>query len=303
MNRFYAIVSLAAALISVSCSRIVPESATVCVSVGLDEPLSRAVQPYPEQAYRGKWYLFASEGTGYVWVEEGEIVAEPIHLEDLSVERTYKLVLVAVPVGQVSALPGENGVTETDYEQVMAVYQSGPERVDNDIFRDILSFRPSAGTMNREAVLTRQNGAVEVRLQHIVFDRAELYVAGTQYMYLNDGGTGQVLSTGAVNLSVQRAGTGAVDERIRIHLLPQEDITGSASGNRLILYGGDYPETGRVFPLQSDQGVIPVYPNQVTWLTLGSSGGSFTVSFSNIQLDDDDWDGWQPYSSIDYVKK
>lgn len=90
------------------------------------------------------------------------------------------------------------------------------------------------------------------------------------------------------------------ETRIRINLLPQEDITDdNGDTNFLKITTTSGAETR--YPLKSSEGSIPIYPNQVTWLTLGNGGegseGGFTVDFSGsgggIHLEDHIWDGWQ----------
>ena len=131
-----------------------------------------------------------------------------------------------------------------------------------------------------------------------------LQVNGTQYMYFHDGTGGEVFSD--TDLKLTRKLTPeeltSSETRIRINLLPQEDITaktGTATAENKLIIKTETSET--TYPLQSSEGSIPIYPNQVTWLTLGDGGegseGDFIVDFSGsgggIHLEDHIWDGWQ----------
>lgn len=123
-------------------------------------------------------------------------------------------------------------------------------------------------------------------------------------MYFHDGTGGQVISE--TELLLTRTLTSkqltSSETRIRINLLPQEDITaktGTTTAENKLIIKTEKGET--TYLLKSSEGSIPIYPNQVTWLTLGDGGegseGDFTVDFSDsdggIHLEDDSWDGWQ----------
>ena len=165
---------------------------------------------------------------------------------------------------------------------------------DKHIFRSILSFRPSVSTGTQSTILTRQNGALEIRIMGISgMTSVTLHVGGHTAMLLNDGTGGQVITSGekVVLSKTVTEGLGASEVRVRINLLPTEDITDAAgTDNYLEITTADGTTK---YPIKSDHTMIPIYPNQVTWLTLGNGSGNFAVSFSgSINVEDDEWDGW-----------
>lgn len=281
------------------------EECTVRVNLSMEEPdgVSRAVQDYNSEAFPGRYYLYSASGA---FIASGVLQSSNFTLTNLPAEEESTLVLLASPSSNQVVLPTE--VNEA-YDNATLAYQQGTEynntNITKDVYRDIIKIKPAIGINEVNAVLTRQNGALEIRIKNMNIQSATLQLNGTQTMYFNDGTGGQVLSESEVTLkNTMEDLSGKNDIRIRINLLPQEDITTgntandpniSTSDNKLTITDADGNETK--CDIKSNQGAIPIYPNQITWLTLnGDDGdGSFTVSFSDgdINLEEDYWDGWE----------
>lgn len=281
------------------------EECTVRVNLLMEEPdgVSRAVQAYDAVDFPGRYYLYNASGD---YVTSGDLESNSFTLKDFPVGEEATMVILASPNGNQVDLPTE--VNEA-YNNATLVYQQGTgynsTNITKDVYRDIIRIKPQIGINEVNAVLTRQNGALEIRIKNMNIKSATLQLNGTQTMYFNDGTGGQVLSKDKVTLTNTMGDlSGKNDIRIRINLLPQEDITTgntandpniSTSENKLTITDADGME--KKYNIKSNQGTIPIYPNQITWLTLnGDDGdGSFTVSFSDrdINLEDDDWDGWE----------
>lgn len=281
------------------------EECTVRVNLSIEEPdgVSRAVQAYDAVDFPGRYYLYNASGD---YVTSGNLESNSFTLKDFPVGEEATLVILASPNGNQVDLPTE--VNEA-YNNATLAYQQGEgnnsTNITKDVYRDIIRIKPQIGINEVKAVLTRQNGALEIRIKNMNIKSATLQLNGTQTMYFNDGTGGKVLSESEVTLTnTMEDLSGKNDIRIRINLLPQEDITTgntandpniSTSENKLTITDADGKE--KKYDIKSNQGTIPIYPNQITWLTLnGDDGdGEFTVSFSkgDINLEDDDWDGWE----------
>lgn len=283
-------------------SEVLQENGEVSISIssGIEQASSRAVVPYPQNVYKGRYYVYNSDGS---YLSEGEL-ASVLKINGLTSGQEYKVVLLAVPSGQQYGITTGGTESEPSYSDARTQYQGVRTQDDYEIFRDVLTIRPTVTNTDFNAVLTRQNGAIEIRIRNMQLQEVTLQVNGTQYMYFNDGTGGEVISE--TGLLLTRTLTSkqltSSETRIRINLLPQEDITAktntTTAENKLIIK----TEKGETtYPLKSSEGSIPIYPNQVTWLTLGNgddSEGNFTVDFSGdggIHLEDDVWDGWQNY--------
>lgn len=284
-------------------SEMLLENGDVSISInsGIEQTSSRAVVPYPELGYKGMYYVYKSDGSFF---KEGKL-ASVLTIDGLdSEQKYYKVVLLAVPNAQYDI---STGSTESgpSYLDAKTQFQGERAQCDYEIFRDVLTIKPTVSNTTFNAVLTRQNGAVEIRIRNMQLQEVTLQVNGTEYMYFHDGTGGQVLSY--TPLLLKRMLTSeqltSSETRIRINLLPQEDITAKdgteTADNKLIIK--DKTGVTTTYPLKSSEGSIPIYPNQVTWLTLGNgddSEGNFKVDFSGdggIHLEDDVWDGWQNY--------
>lgn len=271
------------------------EYASVTVNLAVDAS-TRAAVTYNPKAKPGRYYLYKlQEGNVYGYVEEGRLSGPQLNLEELEPLSVYKLVLLAAPVQQ-KPEPIVSGDVIPTYESAFIPYLDNSNvSATNEIFRDILTFQANPAAGDQNAVLTRQNGAVEVRIKNRKnMQKVTLSVPSPVYMALNDGTGGMVLQpegmteTVDVTTSVTGDELNKTEVRIKVYVLPQEDIAGK--GTLTIEYSdGSKTET---IPLKSDQGVIPVYPNQVTWLTLGNGGGEFDVSFSGDLGLEDNWNGW-----------
>lgn len=298
------------------------ESIDIRIAMNTDSS-TRSIEEYNTEIYKGMYFVYEKQNLNFSYFFSGELNSV-LKLNNLDPSKSYKVVLIAVPIGQNYPV-SSNAINvssstevEPDYSEANTQFQEidGDSEIGHEIFRDIITINPTIENTTYNAVLTRQNGAIEIRIRNMNISKAVLNVCGTKYMYFNDGTGGQVLSEGVINLFCTKEGEQLdnYESKIRINLLPQDDITNySADGNTssvnaqgvntgnntLTIVSGD-PGTETVYKLKSSNGKIPVYPNQVTWLTLdgdGSSGdGTFEVSFSgNIHLEDDDWDGWQDY--------
>lgn len=283
-------------------SEVLQENGEVSISIssGIEESSSRAVVAYPPAGYIGKYYVYNSNGS---YLSGGEL-ASVLTIDGLTSGQEYKVVLLAVPSGQANEIT--TGSTESDpsYNEAKTQYQGEGTQYGYEIFRDVLTIKPTVSNTDFNAVLTRQNGAIEIRIRNMKLQEVTLQVNGTQYMYFHDGTGGQVISE--TELLLTRTLTSKQltnsETRIRINLLPQEDITaktGTTTAENKLIIKTEEGET--TYLLKSSEGSIPIYPNQVTWLTLGDGGegseGDFTVDFSDsdggIHLEDDSWDGWQ----------
>ena len=189
-----------------------------------------------------------------------------------------------MPKRQQPALPDCTS-TRPAYSDATATYLSGVQ-TSNEIFRSILSFKASAGSSSYSVVLTRQNGALQIRLDNTYGEikTVKLEVAGLPKIYFNDGTGGRVIATGSeIQLSKSDRPSKTSDYRISINLLPVEDLTGK--GRLTLTYSWGLQ---RVYSLRSTSGRIPIYPNQITWLVLdeacsgnadeNGSGGDLSVS-------------------------
>lgn len=282
-------------------SEVLQENGEVSISIssGIEQASSRAVVPYPQNVYKGRYYVYNSDGS---YLSEGEL-ASVLKINGLTSGQEYKVVLLAVPSGKQYGITTGGTESEPSYNDAKTQYQGEGTQYDYEIFRDVLTIKPTVSNTDFNAVLTRQNGAIEIRIRNMQLNEVILQVNGTQYMYFNDGTGGEVISKTGLLLTRTLTSEQLIssETRIRINLLPQEDITaktGTTAENKLIIKTETSETT---YPLKSSEGSIPIYPNQVTWLTLGDGGegseGDFKVDFSGsgggIHLEDDIWDGWQ----------
>lgn len=300
MKKYGMAVLLGTAVLLAACNAENPEDnrqteyASVTVNLAVDAS-TRAAVTYNPETKPGRYYLYQlQENNVYGYVKKGVLSGSQLNLDELEPLSDYKLVLLAAPVGQ-HPEPIVSGDITLPYESAFIPYlDESKVSVTNEIFRDILTFQASTAAGNQNAVLTRQNGAVEVRIKNREnMQKVTLSVSSPVYMALNDGTGGMVLQpegmTEAVDVTTSVTGDelNKTEVRIKVYVLPQEDIAGKGT---LTIEYSDGSETE--IPLKSDQGVIPVYPNQVTWLTLGNDGGEFDVSFSGDLGLEDNWNGW-----------
>lgn len=283
-------------------SEVLQENGEVSISIssGIEQASSRAVEPYPQNVYKGRYYVYNSDGS---YLSEGEL-ASVLTIDGLTSGQEYKVVLLAVPSGRQYGITTGGTESEPSYSDAKTQYQGEGTQYDYEIFRDVLTIRPTVTNTDFNAVLTRQNGAIEIRIRNMQLQEVTLRVNGTQYMYFHDGTGGEVISDKelTLNRTLTSEQLTSSETRIRINLLPQEDITDD-NGDTNFLKITTTSGTETTYPLKSSEGSIPIYPNQVTWLTLGDGGegseGDFTVDFSDsdggIHLEDDSWDGWQNY--------
>lgn len=240
------VTALIAGCLSSSCSSVndvVPqeENASATFTIGLDVR-TRAAQSLNLANYDAKMYLYEGyeekDGTvGYSLKKEVNITDNRLTINDLVSKTKYKAVFLAVPKGQEPALP-EYGTMEIapSYITSTAKYINGNEtetETDKNIFRSILSFTASPSAGSQSTVLTRQNGALEVRIKNVPnMASVKLHVKGYTTMYLNDGTGGQVITEGqpVVLSKTVSEGLTASEVRVKINLLPQEDIS-DVSGN------------------------------------------------------------------------
>lgn len=301
MKKYGMAVLLGTAVLLAACNAENPEDnrqteyASVTVNLAMNAS-TRAAVTYNPETKPGRYYLYQlQENNVYGYVKEGVLSGSQLNLDELEPLSDYKLVLLAAPVGQ-HPEPIVSGDIIPPYESAFIPYLDQDNvSTTNEIFRDILTFQASTAAGNQNAVLTRQNGAVEVRIKNREnMQKVTLSVASPVYMALNDGTGGMVLQpegrpeTVDVTTSVTGDDLNKTEVRIKVYVLPQEDIAGKGT---LTIEYSDGSETETI-PLKSDQGVIPVYPNQVTWLTLGNDGGEFDVSFSGDLGLEDNWNGW-----------
>lgn len=263
---------------------------------------TRSAEIFNSQLYDGMCYVYLNGA----YQQSVPIESNLLQIDNLIVGSEYTLVLLAAPKGQIlewpytideDVIPGLNDA-KIEFQDASIGTDDSSLDYNNEIFRCIKNFKAGINSINLDAVLTRQNGAVEIRIKNMEIKKAELNIKGTSNMFFY-GENDLVNSEGDVYLKrIIEVGNNNLDVRIRVNLLPKDDIThNDVNGNKLILTlsTGETKE----YDLKSDQEFIPVYPNQVTWLTLGTDmeEGNFDVAFGGtddggINLDDDEWDGW-----------
>lgn len=252
---------------------------------------TRAPQALDTEQYAARLYLFREETADrYVAAGTMEITGEALTVGGLDPGVSYRFVFLAIPRSQQPALPML--ADGTAYTEAAMTYLAG-NQPGQEVFRAIQTFTAADDAATRSVVLTRQNGAIQIRLGNAdgSVRNARLEVEALPEMLLQDGTGGQVLSQGAaVALAKSEQPAVTSDYRIAVNLLPAEDITGQGA---LVLTLADGTE--QRYTLRSTSGTIPIYPNQITWLVLRGTGegGSFEVGFGgDINLDDDAWDGY-----------
>lgn len=250
------------------------------------ETQTRAPQEIDFNAYSVALYVFNAETS--LCVQRIGITSNAFTVTGLEKNTAYRGVFLAIPKGQLPALPD----VADAYEMATMQYLDG-NQTDQEVFRNILNFSTDDEITAYSIVLTRQNGAIQIRMSNAdgLIGNVRLEAEGLPVMFFHDGTGGKVLSEGDPVL-LSKSETPAVTDnyRISVNLLPMEDLTGKG---RLILTYLDGTET--TYELKSTSGTIPIYPNQITWLVLRGTGdgGSFEVGFGgDINLDDDEWDGY-----------
>lgn len=252
---------------------------------------TRAPQSLDTEQYAARLYLFREETADrYVAAGTMEITGEALTVGGLDSGVSYRFVFLAIPRSQQPALP--TLADGTAYTEAAMTYLAG-NQPGQEVFRAIQTFTAADDPATRSVVLTRQNGAIQIRLGNAdgSVRNARLEVEALPEMLLQDGTGGQVLSQGtAVALAKSEQPAVTSDYRIAVNLLPAEDITGQGVLVLTLVDG-----TEQRYTLRSTSGTIPIYPNQITWLVLRGTGegGSFEVGFGDdINLDDDAWDGY-----------
>lgn len=302
MNKFTHMIMIIGAAAIAACSEK-EDVGNACgflqINMSVDEVRSRAVIPVDPTAYTAKAYVFRAEETGasdYRYVRTYIIESPKFTIDELDLGAEYKFVFMAVPRSQVPGLPDFASVSDAipSYNEATAGYMTATSGAANDIFRKVITYEPKAGGDTQTVVLTRQNGAVEVRVSNITgIASLRLELSGEDSMYINDGRGGEVFPCGTLVPVTAESAAAYTDNmyKVRINLLPSQDITGR-DGKLTIVYKDGKTEE---YALKSDEGAIPVYPNQISWLKLDGSGGDFSLEISgdNINIDDDIWDGWE----------
>lgn len=249
---------------------------------------TRAPQAIDFGKYAVSLYIFEMTENSSACIRVMEITNSSFTVTELERNSVYRCVFLAIPKSQQPALP----LTATSYETARMQYLEG-NQPEQEVFRNILTLSTADDITSYSIVLTRQNGAIQIRMNNAdgSIHGAQLEVEGFPTMLFQDATGGKVVSTDdPVLLSKNETPAVSDDYRITINLLPTEDITGKGS---LTLTHIDGTET--VYELKSTSGTIPIYPNQITWLVLRGTGegGSFEVGFGgDINLDDDEWDGY-----------
>lgn len=171
-------------------SEVLQENGEVSISIssGIEQASSRAVVEYPEERYTGKYYVYNSDGS---YLSDGPLTSV-LTIDGLTSGQEYKVVLLAVPSEQAYEIT--TGSTESDpsYNEAKTQYQGEGTQYGYEIFRDVLTIRPTVSNTDFNAVLTRQNGAIEIRIRNMQLSEVTLQVNGKQYMYFHDGTGGEV---------------------------------------------------------------------------------------------------------------
>lgn len=249
------------------------EMVTPSVSTTFDLTLqseTRAPESLNTSTHTAKVYLFREETSGsgrYVYFGEQSITSNRLTVSGLVSGTKYRFVFLAVPRNQQPSLPALTA-SKPSYTEALLTYVSGSQPT-NEVFRNLLTFTATADLNAMTIVLTRQNGALQIRLNNADgwVRSMKLEVSSLPQMYFHDGTGGQVLTAGtSLVLSKSMQAPRSSDCRISVYVLPAEDLTGK--GRLTLTYW-----TGQqsVYTLQSTSGRIPVYPNQVTWLLLDES--------------------------------
>lgn len=234
---------------------------------------TRTPQNLNPSTHTAKVYMFREETSGsgrYVYSGEQSITGSSLTIGGLLPATNYRFVFLAVPRNQQPALPVLTSLRPA-YTEALATYVSGTQTA-NEVFRHILGFTASASQNTFSVVLTRQNGALQIRLDNSdgKIKTVKLEVESAPQLYLQDGSGGQVLTSGTpVTLSKSEKPSKTSDYRISICVLPTSDLTGKG---RLTITRTNNVQT--VYSLRSTAGRIPVYANQITWIVLDDSSCS-----------------------------
>ena len=188
---------------------------------------TRAPQALDTEQYAARLYLFREETADrYVAAGTMEITGEALTVGGLDPGVSYRFVFLAIPRSQQPALPML--ADGTAYTEAAMTYLAGNQPC-QEVFRAIQTFTAADDPATRSVVLTRQNGAIQIRLGNAdgSVRNARLEVEALPEMLLQDGTGGQVLSQGAaVALAKSEQPAVTSDYRIAVNLLPAEDITG-----------------------------------------------------------------------------
>lgn len=234
------------------------------------ESQTRAPQNLNTSTHTAKVYMFREETSGsgrYVYSGEQNLTGSSLTVSGLQAFVKYRFVFLAIPRNQQPALPNFTS-TRPSYTDALAAYVSGTQS-SNEVFRHILNFTATTNLNSFTVVLTRQNGALQIRLDNSngKIRNVKLEVESAPQMYLQDGSGGQVLTTGTpVTLTKSERPSKTGDYRISIYLLPSSDLTGKG---RLTITLSDNSRT--IYSLRSTSGRIPVHANQITWIVLGDA--------------------------------
>lgn len=242
-------------------------SATASAQFGITvSATTRAPESLNPSTYTARLYMFkestAANGS-YTYFGETNITNGSLTISDLALGTEYRFVFMAVPKSQQPALPDLSSAKPA-YRDAIVSYISGVQ-TGNEIFRCIYTFTPTVGINRYTAVLTRQNGALQIRLNNAdaSIRTARLELPCQPKIYLNDGTGGEVVSSGtAITLTKSANVPRTSDYRISINTLPTEDLTGKGRLTLTLSNGSQ-----RSYSLASTSGRIPIYPNQITWLT------------------------------------
>ena len=246
-------------------------------------------------AYTAKVYIFKEESSGsnhFIYSGEQNITGNSLTVAGLVPATKYRFVFLAIPKNQQPALPNFNS-SKPVYTNALATYISGSQTT-NELFRNILSFTATVNLNTYTIVLTRQNGALQIRLDNTngKIKTVKLEVMSQQQIYLHDGMGGQVLTSGTnITLTKSERPSKTSDYRIGINILPIEDLTNKG---RLTITQSNGQQ--KVYTLKSSSGRIPVYPNQITWIVLNegchnqddaeSNDGAATISSEMYSITD-----------------
>lgn len=255
-----------------SCEKL-PEGTAPSLQVRINlalESQTRTPQNLNTSTHTAKVYMFREETSGsgrYVYSGEQSLTGSSLTVGGLLPSVKYRFVFLAIPRNQQPALPNFTA-SRPSYTDALAAYVSGSQTA-NELFRQLLDFTATTNLNTLAVVLTRQNGALQLRLDNSdgKIKQVKLEVESAPQMYLQDGGNGQVLTAGApVILTKSEKPSKTNDYRISVCLLPTNDLTGRG---RLTITLSNNSQT--VYTLRSTAGRIPVYANQITWIVLSDA--------------------------------
>lgn len=152
---------------------------------------TRAPQEIDFNEYAVSLYVFDAETS--LCVQTFAITSTSFTVTGLEKNTAYRGVFLAIPKGQQPVLPDFVDMYELSTMQYLAGNQT-----EQEVFRNILNFSTNDEITSYSIILTRQNGAIQIRMSNAdgAISNARLEVEGLPVMLFQDGTGGKVLSEG-----------------------------------------------------------------------------------------------------------